>query len=73
MNTNKIILIGSVIVIMCIISVPTIYKVIKNHENNLYQVTEKKIISAAKECYYDEKCQNPISKEYYNEMSYIIR
>ena len=58
MNTNKIILIGSVIVIMCIISVPTIYKVIKNHENNLYQVTEKKIISAAKECYYYEKCQN---------------
>lgn len=90
MNTNKITVVGSVIAILLIISIPTIYKVIKNHQNNLYQVVEEKIINGAKKCYYEEKCtediitlselydlnyldkiSNPVTKEYYNEESYI--
>ena len=92
MNTNKITLIFSTIIILLIISIPTIYKVVKVHNNNKYQVVEDKIIEAAKKCYYEEKCienkiylkdlykfnylekiSNPISKEYYNELSYVLR
>lgn len=92
MNTNKVTIIGSIIVILLIILIPTTYKVIKNHNDNLYQVVEEKIIGAAKSCFYDEKClderillkdlyelnyldkvSNPITKEYYNINSYILR
>ena len=90
MNINKKITISAVIIIFLIIVIPTTYKVIKNHNNHLFQVVEKKIVEAAKKCYYEEICSNetitlrelyeydflelvsnPISKEYYNENSYI--
>lgn len=90
MNTNKITVIGTIIVIILLISIPTIYKVVKNYQNNLYVVVEQKIINSAKKCYYEEKCKenkitlkelyelkyldkvsNPITKEYYNEESYV--
>ena len=90
MNTNKIVVISSIIIIILIIGIPTTYKVIKNHNQNLYKVVEDKIIEKAKSCYYDQKCLNekitlkelydnkyldkvsdPISKEYYNENSYV--
>ncbi len=92
MKTNKIIVISSIIIIILIIGIPTTYKVIKNHNQNLSKVVEDKIIEKAKECYYDKKCLNekitlkelydnkylakisdPISKEYYNENSYVER
>lgn len=92
MSTNKKTIIISIIVILIITIIPTVYKVVKNHQNNLYQVVEEKIINSAKKCYYDNKClndkitlkelyelkyldkvSNPISKEYYNESSYIKR
>ena len=90
MNTNKIVVISSIIIIILIIGIPTTYKVIKNHNQNLYKVVEDKIVEKAKECYYDQKCledkitlkelydnkyldkvSDPISKEYYNENSYV--
>ena len=92
MNTNKMTVLLSVTIIFLIISIPTVYKVVKNHKNNLYKVTEAKIIGAAKKCYYDELCQekniylkdlyaynylekmsDPITKEYYNENSFVER
>ena len=92
MKTNKIIVISSIIIIILIIAIPTTYKVIKNHNKNLYKVVEDKIVEKAKACYYDQKCLNekitlkelydnkyldkvsdPISKEYYNENSYVER
>lgn len=92
MNTNKTIVIGSIIIILLIIGIPTTYKVIKNHQNNLLKSTESKIVEAAKKCYFEEKCteekiylkdlytleylekiSNPITKEYYNEDSYVER
>lgn len=92
MNTNKSTIVFTCISIILIISIPTIYKVVKKHNNNLYKVTENKIIEAAKRCFYEEKCldekiylrdlynlkfleqvNNPITKEYYNENSYVER
>lgn len=92
MNTNKITVIGSIIIILVIISIPTVYKVVKTHQENLYQVVEEKIIEGAKKCFYEEKCSeekitlkmlydlnylekisDPITKEYYNEESYVER
>lgn len=92
MTTNKITIIGSIIVIILIIFIPTTYQVVKKYQNNLYKVTNEKIIEAAKKCYFDDVCledvitlkflyennylekvSNPISKEYYNELSYVKR
>ena len=58
MNTNKITITGTILIIVLLISVPTIYKVVKNHRNNLYLVVNNKIIDAAKKCYFEEKCSN---------------
>ena len=90
MNSNKITIIFSVIVIFLLVAIPTTYKVIKNHQKNLIRTTESKIIEAAKKCYFEEKCDkskiylkdlyslkylekisNPLTKEFYNEDSYI--
>ena len=90
MNTNKIIIMGSIIAIILIIGIPTTYKVVKNHQSNLLRSVEAKIINAAKKCYFEEKCtndkiylkelydlkyldkmSNPITKEFYNEDSFI--
>lgn len=92
MNTNKITIMGSIIIIILIISIPTIYFVIKNHQDNLYRVVEEKIIGAAKECYYENICKeekitleflyenefltkvsDPVTKEYYDPSSYVLR
>lgn len=91
MNTNRITIIGSIIAIILIISIPTCYKVIKSHNDNLLEVVEDKIIASAKKCYFEEKCKNdkitlqelyelqflekvnnPITKEYYNDNSYVM-
>lgn len=58
MNTNKITIMGSIIAIILIIGIPTTYKVIKNHQDNLLKSVESKIINAAKKCYFEEKCKN---------------
>ncbi len=90
MNTNKITIVGSIIIIILIISIPTIYKVVMIHHNNLYRVVEEKIIEQAKKCRNDGVCLNetitlkelyqnnyldkvsdPVTKEYYNEESYL--
>ncbi len=92
MNTNKITIIGTVIVIILIILIPTIYGVHKNYQDNLYKVVEEKIIAAAKQCYLDNVCvdievnlaflyehhylerqSDPVTKEYYNNLSYVRR
>jgi len=56
MNKNKIVIYTTVIAIIFIIGCPTIYKVVKNHNDKLYKITEKRIIEAAKKCWNEEKC-----------------
>ena len=58
MNTNKITIISSIIIVILLISVPTVYKVVKTHQDNLYKVVEEKIIAAAEKCVYEDKCKN---------------
>lgn len=90
MNTNRIVTISTAIALILIISIPTIYKVNKNHNNNLYKAVNKQIIESAEKCYYDEICldekiylktlyelnrlekvSDPLTKEYYNDESYV--
>ncbi len=68
MNTNKITTIFCIIIIILLITIPTTYKVIKNHQNNLKRSTESKIIEAAKKCYYEDKCEGDkiFLKDLYN-------
>ena len=91
MNRNKVIVYLTIISILLIISIPTVYNIIKKHNDRLIKVTEKRIEEAAKDCYlkdickdnkitlkvlydnkYLEKESNPITKEYYNEESYVL-
>lgn len=58
MNKNKVIICTTIIALILIIGCPTIYKVIKNHNNKLYTITEKRIIEAAKKCWNENKCTN---------------
>ncbi len=56
MNINKLsfnILLIAVFLILC---VPTIYKVVKHHQESSYVVSEKLAIEKAKECYYKKDC-----------------
>ncbi len=92
MNTNKIIITSSIIIIMMLITIPTVYKVIKDHNSHLYKSTYDKIINSAKNCYYEQICKedkitlkilyenkyletvsNPVTKEIYDENSYVKR
>lgn len=91
MNRNKVIINITIVAIILIILIPTVYNIIKKHNNRLIKVTEKRIEEAAKDCYlkdickdnkitlkvlydnkYLEKESNPITKEYYNEDSYVL-
>ena len=91
MNRNKVIVYLTIISILLIISIPTVYNIVKKHNDRLIMVTEKRIEEAAKDCYlkdickdnkitlkvlydnnYLEKESNPITKEYYNENSYVL-
>ncbi len=90
MNISKIVIKIGIVIIILLLTVPTTYKIIKNHRSNLIKVSESKIIEAAEKCSYEEKCldkkitlkelydnkyletmYNPISKEAYNEESYV--
>lgn len=57
-NTSKKYLIFVTIgIVFIIISIPTIYKIIKNYNNKSYLVVEKRIKEAAKRCYNEKKCK----------------
>ena len=76
--------------IFLILGVYTTIKVAKKHNDNLYIVSEKRIIEAAQRCWNEKKCNdekvllkelydlkylekeaNPVTKEYYNDGSYV--
>jgi competence protein ComGC len=58
MNSSRSIISLTVIICTLIIAIPTFYKVITEHNRKLNIVTNKMIIEAAQDCYYDNKCQN---------------
>ncbi len=57
MNTNKI-LITTSIIILILIFIPTMYKTVKTHEDNLYKVLNKEVIEAYKKCLNEEVCKS---------------
>ena len=56
MNRNKTIVYVTILILMAIISIPSTYKVIKKRNDRMLTNTTKKIIEAAKDCYYNESC-----------------
>ena len=92
MNRNKFIINATIIAIVLIILIPTVYTIIKKHNDRLLTVSHKRIQEAARDCYLDgicleekiilqqlydnnylEKESNPLTKEYYNENSYVLK
>ncbi len=66
---NKHILSITIVIILIMILVPVIYSVTKEYEKNIINVTEKRIIEAAINCYKEDKCtesQITLSKLYEN-------
>lgn len=57
MNNKKIITL-TLFIIAGMVIVPTIYKIYKEHNNNLVLVVEKEFAYYAKKCYNEDKCQN---------------
>lgn len=56
MNKDRVVIYTTIIAIILIIGCPTIYKVVKNHNQKLYTITEKRIIEAAKKCWNEDEC-----------------
>lgn len=53
---KKYIIFLTIIAILLIVSIPTLYKVIKNYHNKLYTVVEKEITEAAIRCWNKQDC-----------------
>lgn len=67
MSTNKIVII-TLLIILLLIGIPTLYKTINIHEDNLYKVNEKLVIEAYQKCLNEDKCTSDKAtlKELYN-------
>lgn len=62
----------TILAVLLIITIPTVYKVIKNHRTKLYAVVEKEIIEAAEKCWNEEKCiDNEIELEMLYKLDYL--
>jgi len=57
MTISKIMIYVTILAILLIIGVPTVYKVINNNYEKLYLVNEKLVVESASKCYYEGKCQ----------------
>ena len=56
MTKNKLVLYLTVLVLVLVICIPTIYKVVTNHRQKLYIITEKRILEAAFKCINEDVC-----------------
>ena len=65
---NKIIVTGTLIIIILIIGIPTYINIRKDHEEKELNVVKKRISEAAKKCFLEEKCQGSSTtlEELYN-------
>lgn len=57
MNINKIVSFVTVIILIILVIIPTVYKVTKNHDEALYKVVNKKVIEAAITCKNTDVCK----------------
>ncbi len=64
MNKDKIVVYVAIILLIVIISIPTIIKINNKHNQRLSNVVINEIITAAKNCFYSESCvENEITLE----------
>ncbi len=56
MKKNRTVIYVTILIIIALIVIPSTYKVIKKHNNRLLENTTKKIIEAARDCYYNNSC-----------------
>ena len=54
---NRMMVSGTIIIIVLMIGIPTFINVKKDHEQKLIKVTENRIKEAAKKCFLDNKCE----------------
>ncbi len=59
MNNKKVIIL-TIIIILIIILVPLMYKIYKNHQDNLIKVVEEEFLYQAKKCYDADICTNKV-------------
>ena len=69
---NRLVISGSIIIIVLMIGIPTFINIKKDHENKLIRATENRISEAAKKCFLEEKCvgDNTSLQSLYN-MGYL--
>lgn len=69
---NRIVIPGTIIIIVIMIGIPTFINVKKDHENKLIRVTQGRIKEAAKKCFLDDKCKgNEITLQSLYDMGYL--
>ena len=56
MNKNRIIAYVAILLLILLISIPSVIKTINKHNERLVGVTTGKIVEQAKNCYYNESC-----------------
>ena len=72
MTMNRILIPGTIIIIIIMIGIPTFINVKKDHENKLIRVTQGKIKEAAKKCFLDNKCKgNETTLQTLYELKYL--
>ena len=54
---NRVVISGTIIIIVLMIGIPTYINVKKDHEHKLIEVTENNIKEAAKKCFLEKKCE----------------
>ena len=68
---KRIIIITFCTILIIIFSLTT-FKVVRNHQLHLFEVSEKRIIEAAKKCIYQKKCKElPITLEKLYDLNYL--
>ena len=56
MLMNRIVIPGTIIIIVLMIGIPTFINIKKDHEDKLIKVSENRIKEAAKKCFLENKC-----------------
>lgn len=57
---NRIVVSGTIIIIVLMIGIPTFINIKKDHEKKLMTVSKNRITDAAKNCFLDNKCTGDV-------------
>jgi len=69
---NKIVISGTLLIIIIMIGIPTFINVRNDHENKLIKASEQRILEAAYKCYLEKKCTtNYVTLQDLYDMKYL--